>query len=141
VRLDQVASVRDTVAEPRAIAEQDGRRVVGFEVFRTRGAGEVEVAEGARAAMDQLQKERPNVVLREVIDNSAAVEENFDASMEMLYEGAVLAVLVVWWFLRDWRATLIAASALPLSVIPAFLGQYLFGYTRSTWSPCCRWRW
>ncbi|WP_020651750.1 efflux RND transporter permease subunit [Massilia niastensis] len=129
VRLDEIAKVSDTVAEPRAIAEQDGRKAVGFEVFRTRGAGEVDVAEGARAAMVQLQKERPNVVLREVIDNSFAVEENFDASMEMLYEGAVLAVLVVWWFLRDWRATLIAASALPLSVIPAFLGQYLFGYT------------
>jgi multidrug efflux pump subunit AcrB len=57
------------------------------------------------------------------------VQENFDASMEMLYEGAILAVLVVWWFLRDWRATFVAAAALPLSVIPAFLGQYLFGYT------------
>ena len=129
VRLDQVATVSDTVAEPRALAEQDGRKVVAFEVFRTRGAGEVDVAEGARGAVAQLQKEHPNLVLREVIDNSFAVEENFDASMEMLYEGALLAVLVVWWFLRDWRATLIAAAALPLSVIPAFLGQYLFGYT------------
>jgi multidrug efflux pump subunit AcrB len=132
VRLEEVASVRDTVAEQRAIAEQDGKKVVAFEVFRTRGAGEVDVAEGARAAVAQLQKENPNVVLREVIDNSFAVDENFDASMEMLYEGAALAVLVVWWFLRDWRATLIAAAALPLSVIPAFLGQYLFGYTLNT---------
>lgn len=132
VRLDEVATIRDTVAEQRAIAEQDGRKVVAFEVFRTRGAGEVDVAEGARAAIAQLQKDNPNVVLREVIDNSFAVDENFDASMEMLYEGAILAVLVVWWFLRDWRATLIAAAALPLSVIPAFLGQYLFGYTLNT---------
>jgi len=129
VRLDQVATVSDTVSEPRSMAEYDGRKVVGFEVFRTRGAGEVDVAEGARAAIAALQKERPNVVLREVVDNSAPVEENFDASMEMLYEGAVLAVLVVWWFLRDWRATLVAAAALPLSVIPAFLGMYFFGYT------------
>lgn len=129
VRLDQVARVTDTVAEPRALAEQDGRKVVAFEVFRTRGAGEIDVATGARAAMEQLQQENPRLVIREVIDNSYSVEENFDASMHMLYEGALLAVLVVWWFLRDWRATLIAAAALPLSVIPAFLGQYLFGYT------------
>ena len=129
VRLDQVAKVADTVAEPRAIAEQDGRKVVGFELFRTRGASETEVADGARAALAQLQKDHPNVVLHEVVDNAGPVQENFDASMEMLYEGAVLAVLVVWWFLRDWRATLVAAAALPLSVIPAFLGQYLFGYT------------
>ncbi|WP_313167331.1 efflux RND transporter permease subunit [Massilia oculi] len=129
VRLDQVANVIDTVEEQRALAEQDGRKVVAFEVFRTRGAGEIDVATGARTAMEQLGKENPRLVIREVIDNSYSVEENFDASMHMLYEGALLAVLVVWWFLRDWRATLIAAAALPLSVIPAFLGQYLFGYT------------
>jgi multidrug efflux pump subunit AcrB len=129
VRLDDVANVRDTVAEPRAIAEQDGRTVVGFEIFRTRGAGETEVAAGVRAAVRELRAKHTNVVLREVIDNAAPVEENFDASMEMLWEGAILAVLVVLWFLRDWRATLVAAAALPLSVIPAFLGQYLFGYT------------
>jgi multidrug efflux pump subunit AcrB len=129
VRLDQVASVRDTVAEPRAIARLDGRKVVGFEVFRTRGASELDVAAGARQAVAELQQEHPNVVLDEAVDNVAPVKENFDVSMEMLYEGGILAVLVVWWFLRDWRATLVAAAALPLSAIPAFLGQYLFGYT------------
>jgi multidrug efflux pump subunit AcrB len=129
VRLDEVAKVIDTVAEPRAVAEQDGRNVVGFEIFRTRGAGETDVAAGARAAIRELQAKHANVVLREVIDNAEPVEENFDASMEMLWEGAILAVLVVLWFLRDWRATIVAAAALPLSVIPAFLGQYLFGYT------------
>jgi multidrug efflux pump subunit AcrB len=129
VRLDQVATVTDTVSEPRAIAEQDGRKVIGFEVFRTRGASEIEVARGARAAVAELQKAHANVALREVIDNALPVEENFNSSMEMLYEGGILAVLVVFWFLRDWRATLVAAAALPLSAIPAFLGQYLFGYT------------
>ena len=129
VRLDDVATVIDTVSEPRSLAEHDGRRVIGFEIFRTRGASETEVAEGARAAVAELQKAHPNIVLREVVDNAEPVQENFDASMEMLYEGAVLAVIVVWWFLRDWRATFVAAAALPLSVIPAFLGQYLFGYT------------
>jgi multidrug efflux pump subunit AcrB len=129
VRLGEVARVTDTVAEPRALAEEDGRKVVGFEVFRTRGASETDVAAGARAAVAELQKSHHDVILREVIDNAAPVQENFTASMEMLYEGAILAVLVVWWFLRDWRATLVAAAALPLSAIPAFLGQYLFGYT------------
>ncbi|NHZ32218.1 efflux RND transporter permease subunit [Massilia rubra] len=132
VRLDQIASVSDTVAEPRAVAEQDGKRVVAFEIFRTKGASETKVAEGTRAAVAELQAAHANVGLKEVIDNAQPVEENFDGSMELLYEGAILAVLVVWWFLRDWRATLVAAAALPLSVIPAFLGQYLFGYTLNT---------
>ncbi|MGK5079500.1 efflux RND transporter permease subunit [Janthinobacterium sp. HLX7-2] len=132
VRLEQVATVRDTIAEPRALAEQDGKTVVAFEVFRTKGASEVAVAKGARAAIDELQKENPSVVLQQSIDNAFPVEENFEGSMELLYEGALLAVLVVWWFLRDWRATLVAAAALPLSVMPAFLGIYWFGYTLNT---------
>ena len=132
VRLEQVATVRDTIAEPRALAEQDGKTVVAFEVVRTKGASEVAVANGARAAIADLQKENPSVVLQQSIDNAFPVEENFDGSMELLYEGALLAVLVVWWFLRDWRATLVAAAALPLSVMPAFLGIYWFGYTLNT---------
>ena len=129
IRLDQVATVTDTVSEPRALATQNGKPVVGFEIFRTRGASEVRVAEGARAAIAELQAAHANVVLEQVIDNAAPVQENFRGSMELLYEGALLAVLVVWWFLRDWRATLVAAAALPLSVIPTFLGLAYFGYT------------
>ena len=132
VRLDQVATITDTVAEPRAIALQDGKQVIGFEVFRNKGASELAVAEGAREAVKELEANNHRVVLKQVIDNALPVEENFDGSMELLYEGALLAVLVVWWFLRDWRATLVAAAALPLSVMPAFLGIYLFGYTLNT---------
>jgi multidrug efflux pump subunit AcrB len=132
VRLDQVATITDTVSEPRAVALQDGKPVIGFEIFRTKGASETEVAKGAREAIAELQKSNPKVILKQVIDNAHPVEENFEGSMELLYEGAILAVLVVWWFLRDWRATLVAAAALPLSVLPAFLGIYMFGYTLNT---------
>jgi multidrug efflux pump subunit AcrB len=132
VRLDQVATITDTVSEPRAIALQDGKQVIGFEIFRNKGASELAVAKGAREAVKELEASNPKVVLKQVIDNALPVEENFDGSMELLYEGALLAVLVVWWFLRDWRATLVAAAALPLSVMPAFLGIYLFGYTLNT---------
>ncbi len=132
LRLDQVARVLDTVAEPRSVAVQDGRTVVGFEVFRTKGAGEVDVAQGVQAAVAELQAQHPTIVLQLAIDNAQPVAENFTGSMELLFEGALLAVLVVWWFLRDWRATLIAAAALPLSVIPTFLGLKYFGYTLNT---------
>jgi multidrug efflux pump subunit AcrB len=132
IRLGDVARVLDTVAEPRALATLDGREVVGFEVFRTKGASEVTVASGVRAAVAELQTRFPQVRLTQAIDNAAPVAENFRGSMELLYEGALLAVLVVWWFLRDWRATLVAAAALPLSVIPTFLGLQYFGYTLNT---------
>ncbi|MEC4718711.1 efflux RND transporter permease subunit [Noviherbaspirillum sp. CPCC 100848] len=132
VRLSEVGTVTDTVAEQRSEATQDGRKVVAFEIFRTKGASELTVARNAQAAIAELQQAHPNIALKQVIDNAQPVEENFDGSMHLLYEGALLAILVVWWFLRDWRATLVAAAALPLSVIPTFLGLSYFGYTLNT---------
>jgi multidrug efflux pump subunit AcrB len=132
VRLEQVATVTDTVAEPRAIATQDGKPVVAFEIFRTKGASETKVAADARAAIAELRQKNPNIEIVQSYDNALPVQENFDGAMELLYEGAILAVLVVWWFLRDWRATIIASAALPLSVIPAFLGMYWMGFTLNT---------
>ncbi|MEI8268100.1 MAG: efflux RND transporter permease subunit [Betaproteobacteria bacterium] len=130
IRLDQVATVADTVAEPRSTALLNGAPVVGFEVVRALKAGEVETARGVRAALDALRQAHPQVLITEAIDFVEPVQAGFDGSMLLLYEGAVLAVLVVWAFLRSWRATLVAATALPLSVIPAFaLMHYLFGFT------------
>lgn len=132
IRLDQIATIMDTFSERRSLALENGKPVVAMEILRTKGASEIDVAADARAVIAQLQTEYPNVTFTQVVDNATPVKENFDGSMSMLYEGAFLAVLVVWWFLRDWRATLVAAIALPLSVIPAFFGMKLFGFTLNT---------
>jgi multidrug efflux pump subunit AcrB len=132
IRLGQVATVTDSFAERRSLALLDGEPVVAIEVMRSKGASEITVAEGVRAAIAELRASHPNVTIVEAVDNVAPVQENFDGSMHLLYEGALLAVIVVWAFLRDWRATLISAAALPLSVIPAFLGIHLFGFTLNT---------
>jgi len=129
IRLDQVATVSDTVAEQRSAALLDGRPVVGFEITRSRGAGETEVAAGVRAALDRLRAEHPDVQITEAFNFVDPVRENFDGSMWLLIEGAILAVIVVWLFLRDWRATLVAATALPLSILPAFGVMYLLGFS------------
>ncbi|MBY0572116.1 MAG: efflux RND transporter permease subunit [Undibacterium sp.] len=132
LRLDQVATVSDTISEPRSRATFNGKEVVGFEIFRSKGASEIDVAAGANEAVAELAKAYPKYVFKMAVDNAAPVQENFDGSMILLYEGALLAVLVVWWFLRDWRSTLVAAAALPLSVIPTFLGLAYFGFSLNT---------
>ncbi len=132
VRLDQLATVSDTVAEQRSAALLNGKPVVGFEITRTRGAGEVDVAQGVRAAVQALRAEHPEIEITEAFNFVDPVQENFDGSMYLLYEGAFLAVLVVWFFLRDWRATLVAATALPLSAIPTFIAMYLLGFSVNT---------
>ncbi|MBK6742438.1 MAG: efflux RND transporter permease subunit [Hydrogenophilales bacterium] len=129
IRLDQVARVADTVAERRSTALLNGQPVVGFEIVRSRGASEVGVAEGVRAVLEKLKAEHPDIAIVEAFNFVDPVQENFDGSMSLLIEGALLAVLVVWLFLRDWRATLVAATALPLSIIPTFAAMYLLDFT------------
>ncbi|GAB6389321.1 efflux RND transporter permease subunit [Stutzerimonas marianensis] len=132
VRLDQVATVSDTVAEPRSAAFLNGQPVVGFEIVRARGAGEVDVDEGVRAALDAIKAKRGQITITEAFNSVDLVVENYDGSMRLLYEGAALAVLVVFFFLRDWRATLVVAVALPLSAIPTFAAMYWMGFTLNT---------
>jgi multidrug efflux pump subunit AcrB len=130
IRLDQVANVQDTIAERRSAALLNGRPVVGFEIVRSLGSGEVDVAQGVRARLDTLRAEHADVTFTEAFNFVEPVEENYSGSMLLLYEGAFLAVLVVWLFLRDGRATFVSATALPLSIIPAFaVMHYVFGFT------------
>ncbi|MDP2714701.1 efflux RND transporter permease subunit [Rheinheimera sp.] len=132
IRLDQIASVSDTVAEQRSAAFLNGEPVVGFEITRAIGYGELEVADGVRAALQQLQVQQPDISITEVFNLIDPVAENYAGSMQLLYEGALLAVLVVFLFLRDWRATFISAVALPLSIIPTFLVIHLMGFSLNT---------
>ncbi len=129
LRLDQVASISDTVAEPRSAALLNGQAVVGFEVSRSRGASEIEVGAAVQKALADLRAAHPDIEWTEAFDFVSPVAEEYQGSLHLLYEGAILAVLVVWLFLRDWRATFVTAVALPLSVIPAFIGMHALGFS------------
>jgi len=129
IRLDQAARIVDGVAEQRQAALLDGKPVVGFEITRARGASEVSVADGVRAELDRLRAAHPDITVTEAFNFVDPVIENYTGSMSLLIEGAVLAVLVVWLFLRDWRATIVSATALPLSIIPAFAVMYLLDFS------------
>ena len=129
VRLDQVAKVSDTLAAPRSAASLNGIPVVGFEVVRSKGESEVAVGHLVRKALADFQIQHPDVEITESFDFVTPVEEEYSSSLILLYEGAILAVLVVWLFLRDLRATFVSAVALPLSVIPAFIGMAYLGFS------------
>jgi multidrug efflux pump subunit AcrB len=132
VRLDQIATVRDTSAERSQAALLDGKPVIGFSIHRTKGFDETRIAEGVTQALQKLQAQHASLQVTPISGTVAYTLEQFDGSMAMLYEGAILAVLVVWLFLRDWRATLVAASALPLSILPAFAAMWWLGYSLNT---------
>ena len=120
VRLADLGSVRDGTAEERTAALLDGRPVVSFNLQRARGSSEVTVYDEVWEALRKLEKDDPRVRFVEINNSTDYTKSQYSSSMWALLEGAVLAVIVVFLFLRDWRATLIAAVAIPLSAIPAF---------------------
>ena len=128
VRLDQVADVSDSVAERRSAALLNGQPVVGFEITRSRGIGAVTVRKLVEAKLEILKKEHPAIKITEAFNFVDPVVENYHGSMKLLIEGAILAVIVVWLFLRDARATFISATALPLSIIPTFAIIHQFDF-------------
>ena len=129
VPLVALATVTDGHAERRQLALIDGQPVVSFGISRTVGSSEIDVGEGVEAAIRQLEAEHPRVKFKLVSTAIEEVRASFSSSMAMLWEGAALAVLVVWFFLRDWRATWISALALPLSIIPTFGVIWLLGFS------------
>ena len=129
LKLSSLATIRDASADPTQVALFDGKPVVAFSLSRTRGSSEIEVAEGVRAALERLKAEHPDLRFELVNSMVEEAERSYESSMTMLWEGALLALLVVWLFLRDWRATWISAVALPLSIIPTFAVMWAFGFT------------
>jgi hydrophobe/amphiphile efflux-1 (HAE1) family protein len=132
VRMDSIAEIKDGSGELRQLALLNGKPVIGFQVLRSWGSGAIEVADGARKAVKDLQKQYPNVHITELNTTVDYIREAYNSSLEMLLEGAILAIIVVWIFLRDWRATLISAAALPLAIIPTFWAMELLGFSMNT---------
>jgi multidrug efflux pump subunit AcrB len=129
VRLSAVARITDAAADPTEAALLDGKPVVAFSMSRTRGSSEVAVAEGVEQALEQLKADHAGVDFQLVTTVIEETERSYESSMTMLWEGALLALLVVWFFLRDWRATWVSAVALPLSIIPTFAVMHWFGFS------------
>lgn len=129
VRLGDLGEVQDTYEELRSFSRFNGDQVVTFAVFRAKGASEVSVAELVNAELDRIRTENPGMTITPVDDTVFYTYGNYEAALHTLIEGALLAVLVVLLFLRNWRATMIAAVALPLSAIPTFYVMDLIGFS------------
>ncbi len=129
IRLTDVATVRDLYAEQRSSAAVDGHAALSFDFKRAKGASDVTVFREAKAKLDALEKRNPRVHFKVRIDGSKYALEQYKSALHAMIEGAILAVVVVFLFLRDWRATMISALAIPLSAIPAFWFMDLMGFT------------
>jgi hydrophobic/amphiphilic exporter-1 (mainly G- bacteria), HAE1 family len=129
IRLGELGTIEDTTEEPKSFARYNGDPVVTFAVFRAKGASSVDVGNRVGAKVAELDKANDAVEFSLVDDTVFSIYGNYIAAMEGLIEGAILAILVVLLFLRDWRATLISAVSLPLSAIPTFWAMEYLGFS------------
>jgi multidrug efflux pump subunit AcrB len=129
VRLREIADVHDGVAEVRTIARLNGRPATTFGVFKAKGASDVSVAEAVKKELDKILTENPAVRITSIFTTVDHTLRTYHSAMSALVEGSVLAVVVVWFFLRNVRATVISALAIPLSAIPTFVFMQWMGFT------------
>ncbi|KRB61868.1 ABC transporter permease [Rhizobium sp. Root708] len=129
VKVSDLGAIKDTYEEPKSFSRFNDSPVVTFGVFRSKGASEVSVAETVAKSLEKVRAENPNVKIELIDDSVYFTYGNYEAAMHTLIEGALLAIIVVLLFLRNWRATLISAVALPLSAIPTFWIMDLMGFS------------
>ncbi len=128
-RLSELGKVIDGAAEQRQAARYDGVPVVSFNIQRSPNTSDVTIADNVYKQIDLLKARYPGLEFKQVFSSVDFTRETFRASVDALALGAILAIVVVFWFLKDWRATLISAIAMPLSAIPTFAVMKLMGFT------------
>ncbi|WP_019052241.1 efflux RND transporter permease subunit [Sphingobium xenophagum] len=129
VKLADIADVRDMYAEQRSLSLMNGRQVTSFSLEKAKGSSDVTVYDDAMKELEKLKKENPKVTYKQLYTSVDYTREQYHSAMAAMIEGAVLAVVVVFLFLRDWRATMISALAIPLSAIPTFWFMDMMGFT------------
>lgn len=134
IKLADVAEVTDGYSEQRAMAFAGGKQVVTFGMSRAKGASDVTVFDEAMIKIAEIEKENPGVKFTTLFNSVDYTKAQYKSSMAAMIEGALLAIVVVFLFLRDWRATVISAIAIPLSAIPTFWFLDLLGFTLNTMS-------
>jgi multidrug efflux pump subunit AcrB len=134
IKLADVAEVTDGFSEQRSMAFAGGKQVVTFGMSRAKGASDVTVFDDAMVKIAEIEKENPGVNFITLFNSVDYTKGQYKSSMAAMIEGALLAIVVVFLFLRDWRATIISAIAIPLSAIPTFWFLDLLGFTLNTMS-------
>jgi len=134
IKLADIADVKDAYGELTSMARIDGKQVVNFGITRARGASDVSVYDSAVEELKKIEKDNPGIRFTRLFTTVDYTKSQYESSIAAMVEGAVLAVIVVFFFLRDWRATIIAALAIPLSSIPTFWFMDMMGFTLNSMS-------
>ncbi len=130
IRVRDLGLAEDGTREQRTLARFNGRPNVSLGIIRQSGANSIAVIEAAKQKLDELQKQLPPDIRLEITrDHSRYIYEAQSEINRHLLLGSILASLVVLLFMRDWRSTIIAAIAIPISVIATFGMMWALNFT------------
>ncbi|WP_196591928.1 efflux RND transporter permease subunit [Pectinatus frisingensis] len=131
----QIGSVKDTIKDVETLARYDNQQAIGIEVGKQSGANAVNVAKQVKAELKNIQQDLPRgMTLHMVRDDAQRIEDSIHEVWFDLIIGGLFAVIIVLWFLGDWRSTLISAIAIPASIIATFFFMKLANFSINTMS-------
>jgi multidrug efflux pump subunit AcrB len=134
VKLTDIATVQDSFGEIKSLAKVGGKSVVLFSISARAGLRTCRCTT-MRSRIAKIEAENKGIHISLLFTTVDYTKNQYDSSMSSMVEGAVLAVIVVFFFLRDWRATMVSAVAIPLSAIPTFwCMKAWFGFTLNNMS-------
>mgnify|MGYP000982562281 CR=1 FL=1 len=130
LRLGDIATITDGYKEMEQFTRVNHREAVGVHLMKQSDANTVKASEAVRKELAKIQQElNLDLDVDIVYDAAEYINQSIDSTIKMIYEGALLAVLVLFLFLRNMRSTLIIFTAIPLSIIATFILMYFYGTT------------
>lgn len=128
-RLGDLGTIRRGAAEMATITRLDGEPAVTFSIFKTEDSSEIGVSDAVDARLADIEKNNAGMHFKRVVSVVPLTRNGYQSTMSTFIEGALLTILVVFVFLRDRQSTIIAALAIPLSIIPTFLCMHWLGFS------------
>ncbi|MBN1625294.1 MAG: multidrug efflux RND transporter permease subunit [Deltaproteobacteria bacterium] len=133
LRLKDIATVELGSSSYDMVSKHNGKTAVGIGIYQQPGANALDVATAVKTTMEELSESFPEGIKYSIsVDNTTYVRESIKEVIKTLLIAMLLVFLVVYVFLQNWRATLIPCLAVPVSLIGAFAGMYLLGFSINT---------
>lgn len=130
-----IADVKDSAKDVTTVTKLNDKSSIGLDIMKQSGSNTVQVVENAKKELENIKKELPaGVELVLVRDNSKNIKDSIHDVLFNLVIGGLLAVAIVFLFLGNWRSTMIAAIAIPTSIITSFLAMKMLNFTLNTMS-------
>ncbi|MHB8126742.1 MAG: efflux RND transporter permease subunit [Desulfitobacteriaceae bacterium] len=135
IKVRDVATVSDGIEDPDSISYYDGKEAIGIDISKQSGSNTVRVADDVKEQLELIKGFLPpGIEIAVVADNSVSIRDSVNEVVKTIYEGCILAVIIVFIFLGEWESTLISGLSLPTSIITTFIAMRVMNFSLNTMS-------